>query len=259
MTDRVHMPLLDIMVGQACELRCVACTNGMGMLDHLPIYKYDAVCADIDQAARLIETDVLVLLGGEPLLHKRIVDILRHAKAAGIAGRVRVLTNGIRLHKMTDDFWAELEDLKISIYPARTPAENVDLARERQKAHGFELSFYDVAADPFRAVLTPDVKSPMDAQATYARCWYRHNTRKVEQGYLWRCCTSPSISKHVLGLGPEEDGLLLETATAGSVADFLDRPWHANACTRCHGNMGPRLAEWTEIRDRTDWMEASTR
>ena len=251
------MPLVDVMVGTACELKCVACTNGVGLLPqvHFPL---EQITTDVEAAASVLHADVAVVLGGEPLTHRALLPIMRMVTASGIADRVRVLTNGIRLHRMPDEFWGELEDLRVSIYPGKTPRENVTLARERAYRHGFDLSFYDVASDPFRAVHTRDLRSDESAQATWHECWYRSNTRKIEAGYFWRCCTSAHLSQAVLGLAPDVDGLSLSGITEESLMEFLARDTFMQSCRRCHGNMGPQIV-WSEERNRDAWLEASVR
>lgn len=254
--SRVELPHVDVMCLTACGLKCVACTNGMGIVRQ-EVWPYEQVKADIDTAAMVMHAEVACLLGGEPLAHPRIVDLMRHANASDLSDRVQVLTNGMRLHLMPDEFWAELDWLKISIYPGKTQPENIKLAHTKRREHGFHLDFYDVAGDPFRAVHTPEVKTPQQAQATFDGCWYKTFTRKIEQGYFFRCCTSPHISKTILGLGPDADGIKLDTLTPEALQAFLDRQTYMNACTRCHGHLGPRLGGWSEQRDRSRWLEES--
>lgn len=251
------MPLIDVMVGTACELKCVGCTNGMGLLPqvHFPLAHIEA---DVEAAASVLHAEVAVVLGGEPLTHRELLPIMRMVAESGIADSVRVLTNGIRLHRMPGEFWAELEDLRVSIYPGKTPPENVELAREKQRIHGFELSFYDVADDPFRAVHTRELRSDESAQETWLNCWYRSNTRKIEAGHFWRCCTSAHISQTILGLAPSVDGLPLDGITEAGLEEFLARDTFMESCRRCHGNTGPQIA-WSEERDKTRWLEASLR
>ncbi len=150
-SDRVELPHCDLLCCTACQLACRACTNFVGALPQ-EIYTYESLIAEIDQAAEVLHANVLCLLGGEPLVHKRLVDLMRYANDSPISDRVQVLTNGMRLHLMKPEFWAELDWLKISIYPGKTQPENVQLAKRMSAEHGFFLDFYDVAADPFRAV-----------------------------------------------------------------------------------------------------------
>ena len=253
---RVQLPHIDLMVCTACQLRCVGCTNFMGVLP-MEVWPADEVKADIDAAARVLHAKVGCLLGGEPTSHPKLIELMRHTAASGVCDRVQVLTNGMRLHRMRDEFWTELDWLKISIYPGKTPPANIDLAKQRQAEHGFQLEFYDVEGDPFRAVLTDRPHEGNGAQRTYNRCWYRTYTRKVERGYFYRCCTSPSISQTVLGLPPDADGIALDGLTPEQLQQFLDQPEHMQSCTRCYGNLGPRIPQWSEVRNQDEWMKAS--
>lgn len=254
---KVEIPHVDLMACTACQLKCLGCTNHMALVPQA-IFPAEEVKADIDAAARVLHAHVGCILGGEPLVHPALVGLMRHAAASGVCDRVQVLTNGMRLHMMGEDFWAELDWLKISIYPGKTQPENVELAKRMSAEHGFRLDFFDVASDPFRAVLTDRERSPESAQATYEGCWYKTFTRKVERGYFWRCCTSPSISQEVLGLPPETDGIALDGLTPDRLREFLDQPEAMASCTRCFGNTGPRLPGWSEVRgDREAWIEAS--
>lgn len=213
---------------------------------------------DITNAAKVMHAEVACLLGGEPTAHPELLRLMRFTAKSGLADRVQVLTNGMRLHRMSPEFWAELDWLKISIYPGKTQPENVQLAKDQQAVHRFQLDFYDVAADPFRAVLTVDHRTPESAQATYDGCWYRTFTRKIERGFFYRCCTSPSISQLILGLGPDADGIALDGLTPEALQGFLDQREPAKSCSRCHGNLGPRLAGWSEVRgDRDEWLRQS--
>lgn len=215
------------------------------------------IVRDAARAAAVMHAETVCLLGGEPTAHPRLVEIMREVAAIGLGERIQVLTNGMRLHWMKPQFWAELDWLKISIYPGKTQLENVEMARRMAAEHGFQLDFYDVAADPFRAVLTDRPHAPGDAQKVYEGCWYKTFTRKIEQGHFYRCCTSPSISQTVLGLDPDVDGVSLDGLTPDALREFLNRPTHMQSCTRCYGNLGPRLPVWEEERDRDEWIRKS--
>lgn len=253
---RMELPHVDVMVCTACNLKCVGCTNFMGVWPQ-EIFPAEDVERDITAAAKITHAGVACLLGGEPTAHKDLVRLMRFTAASGLADTVQVLTNGMRLHRMKAEFWTELQWLKISIYPGKTQPENVELAKRMQREHGFQLDFYDVAADPFRAVLTPERRSDESAQRTFDGCWYKTFTRKIERGYFYRCCTSPSISQLVLELGPDADGIALDGLTPDALRGFLNQREPAKSCYRCHGNLGPRLNQWSEERNRDDWLRES--
>lgn len=252
----VQLPHVDVLVGDACSLKCLGCTNFSAVLPQT-FDPLENLVRDMERAAEVMHAKTVCLLGGEPTAHPKIVELMREATRIGLGDKVQVLTNGMLLHRMKLEFWAELDELKISIYPGKTPTENIDLAKHHKREHGFDLEFYDVASDPFRAVLTERTRSPESAQATYDACWYKTFTRKIEKGYFWRCCTSPSISQLVLGLRPDADGIALDTLTPEALGEFLAQPTPASSCSRCHGNMGPRM-QWSEVRgDPAKWLQDS--
>lgn len=253
---KVQLPHLDSMLCWACGLKCVGCTNAVTILPQ-EIFPMDEIVRDLELAHEVMHAETVCLLGGEPTVHKDLVPIMREAKRIGLGDRIQVLTNGMRLHKMNPEFWAELQSLKVSIYPNKTQPENIELAERMSAEHGFELSFYDVAADPFRAVITDRARSALGAQRTYDGCWYRQFTRKLERGFFYRCCTSPSISQTVLGLPPDADGIALDGLTPDALREFLGRTEPMASCFRCFGHTGPRLGEWSEERDRDQWLAAS--
>jgi hypothetical protein len=240
------------------SLRGVHLINGMGIVP-MEVWPAEDVLNDVRHAAALMHAGVVCLLGGEPTSHPKLVEIMRGVRDLDLGDRIQVLTNGMRLHRMKPEFWAEVDELKISIYPGKTQPENVELAKAMQAEHGFHLDFYDVADDPFRAVLTDRERTPEEAQQVYDGCWYRTYTRKIERGHLWRCCTSPSISQTILGLAPDVDGIRLEGLGEKALREFLSRPEPARSCSRCYGNLGPRIEQWSEERRGHDeWVAAST-
>lgn len=87
-----------------CNFRCKFCTSGdhdllkrhnraMGMMT------YELFCKIIDDLKQFDGKvkDLIFHKNGEPLLHDRIVDMLRYAKEADVANRLIFVTNGSKL------------------------------------------------------------------------------------------------------------------------------------------------------------------
>lgn len=88
---------LLLLVNRGCNLRCAFCDLWEGHV-HMPV---DRAIALLDDAVA-IGTEVLVLTGGEPFLHPGLFEIVRAARARGLA--VNITTNGTRI----DARWDEL-------------------------------------------------------------------------------------------------------------------------------------------------------
>ncbi|HWM49422.1 MAG TPA: radical SAM protein [Xanthobacteraceae bacterium] len=83
---------LDIETASACQMRCPMCYTTF-MPDHLKgIMKWDLYTKLVDQAVELGVYSIKLSWRGEPFLNKRVVEMVRYAKTAGIR-EVAFLTN----------------------------------------------------------------------------------------------------------------------------------------------------------------------
>jgi MoaA/NifB/PqqE/SkfB family radical SAM enzyme len=104
----------QLVVTYECNLSCTYCheyTHGA------PLVPFAALAARIDALARL-GAFTYDLLGGEPLLHPDIVDVVRHIKGArGGANVVTVITNAFKLTpELVDGFNdAGLDCMQVSV------------------------------------------------------------------------------------------------------------------------------------------------
>jgi MoaA/NifB/PqqE/SkfB family radical SAM enzyme len=104
-----------------CNLKCTMCFarryQARSELD------YSQLCRIIDQIAAFKPR--IHLSGGEPCLHPRVIDIVRHIKKSGLY--VHITTNGTQLAKQAEDLVSsEVNQLDISI---DGPAEVHDAIR----------------------------------------------------------------------------------------------------------------------------------
>lgn len=94
----------------ACNFRCEYCFHAVpkkerGFVSDWPVMKYDLYRKCIDELA-LFEDQLKVLrfVGmGEPLLHKKIAEMVAYAVAKKVAVRVELLTNGSLLTRQMSD------------------------------------------------------------------------------------------------------------------------------------------------------------
>lgn len=96
-----------------CNLRCKGCRYGREFMSgaQLPLDVAKQVLDD----ARALDFELVRLYGGEPLLHKNIVEIVEHCTALKL--RTYLTTNGMLLRKKFDDLYAAgLRRLSIGMY-----------------------------------------------------------------------------------------------------------------------------------------------
>src|SRR5262249_58572664 len=83
-------------IAEHCNLRCRSCAH---LSPALPKHFVDpdALASDLTALARSYQVTVLRLLGGEPLLHPNLLDIMMAVRESHIAEKIEITTNGVLL------------------------------------------------------------------------------------------------------------------------------------------------------------------
>lgn len=251
------LPHLETNVTLACQLKCVGC-------NHFTIIRKSAERADPDQIGRdltalgkVARTAIWAALGGEPLLHPQLVEILDTVRATGVADMIEVWSNGLLLRKQGPRFWQSFDKLVVSVYPDKLTDEDLLYIYRTAKEHGRQIEFKDARGDGyFRTLLYERLATEAEARAIYQGCWYRTYCHVVDWGYFYRCCTSPFVPPLILGLPKGTDGIPLEGLTEERLAAYLHQEQPPASCYRCAGHNGPPIA-WKEATSRATWLAES--
>ena len=197
------------------------------------------------------------LSGGEPLLHPQIAAVLRAVRASGISQTVRLFTNGLLLHTMTDEFWAALDELTISNYTS-APVKPELLAAAQAMARAFDVVLNVKPVTEFSEVMRGEREAdPAQLQRTYEACWLRHRCLVVRRGKFYMCTRAAYADEFhtdlLHGAHPDDraaalagDGVPLSTPELGEALAYLNRSEPLNSCHFCHGGAGP-LAAHTQL------------
>lgn len=245
----IRLPHLETNITTACQLSCRDCNH------FIPISSPTFVSVknfekDLTEFSRIAHTDAYALIGGEPLIHRDLISLLEIAQKSGISEIIEVWTNGLLIRRMPEAFWELTDRLVLSLYAGKT----VDLPfiRERCRMYGTQLTIKD--RQPFTHVLYKD-RSEERAIEKYKNCWYRTFTHVLDNGFFYRCCTSPFIPKLILSEPEGTDGIPIKGLTEDGLRDFLDRKDPMRSCSVCGGHDGIRRI-WKEV-DRKKWIEES--
>jgi GTP 3',8-cyclase len=259
---------LEYNVTHNCNLKCDHC-------DHLSPF-FGPKDADFDSSisvaafekqigilSRHVHSEEFLILGGEPLLNKNVLDFLKLVKASGIADKTVLVTNGFLLGNQKDELFQIVDKITISFYPSLPlKQEMIDKARERCREHNVELEIFD---QPKFSMSIVGIKNE-DARlvngifntctvAWTQRCYALHD------GYVYRCSRAPFIAYKLKRVGviendfSKEDGLKLEDGEdfAAKAEEYFNRTTPLKSCSYCLGSVGKRVKHRqlskTEIRD----------
>jgi hypothetical protein len=202
-------------------------------------------------------------MGGEPLLHPRLIEILTAARESSVADRVRLVTNGLLLPRYDAALWRNVDEVEISIYPGHSLSPG-DLATcERYAAeHGVLLrtKYFDRFRETSAELGTDDagLVARIYKTCNIAHAWSCHN---VDDGYFYKCPQSVMLplALDAPHLPPHQDGLKIEDipSFAQTLLEYLSSAQPLHACRYCLGSVG-KLFEHQQI-SRKSWRDPQRR
>jgi len=83
---------MELETSHRCNLRCVYCYNGSGRSQQNELSQRELLSV-IDQAVQLGLRRLVIIGGGEPLMHPNICDLIEYARSRQLA--IELFTNGV--------------------------------------------------------------------------------------------------------------------------------------------------------------------
>jgi hypothetical protein len=193
----------DVHLADHCNLNCKGCEHfsPLSPQKFIDIKKYEHDCKRLADLTGGNIGDI-ALLGGEPLLHPNICDIIRITRSHFTNGLVRIITNGTLLLKQSDDFYdcCRINDITIviTIYPVRLDYEAIMNMAEK---HGVKMQFWgdvknasnsrrklpiDYVGKSWRK-LSIDIKGKQNPERSNALCYASNYCFQLVEGKLYKC------------------------------------------------------------------------
>jgi hypothetical protein len=231
---------LELNATEHCNLACRGCSH---LSPVAPAHAVDpeALARDLALLRPVYRTRQLRLVGGEPLLHPRLLDVVATVRASGVAETVALVTNGVLLARAPDELWAALDRVDVSLYPGKEPsAADRERCRTLAREAGTQLQFREVTR--FReSHSTLGTGDDALVARIFDSCALR-DYHTLADGRLYRCPQSYFLPK--LLLDGIDDGLTL-AADAGfgeRLRAFLASEEPRASCRNCLGTAGRRFA-----------------
>jgi hypothetical protein len=244
---------LEAHVVDHCNLTCAECCS---LSPHLPHWQVEpaALARDLAHATRILAPRVFKLVGGEPLLHPQLVELVEIVRASRIAPRLSITTNGLLLERTPDALWEAIDALTISLYPrpALSAASRAAI-EERAGRAGVALNWKQ--QDEF-VVMTRTRPTDDDGAtaAIHEGCWIRERCHMLRAGRFYTCTRPPHLQAYYRGqLDFTGDGIALECATADQVHAYLTGTQPLQACAHCFGGSNATQPHRLLTRDELLW------
>jgi MoaA/NifB/PqqE/SkfB family radical SAM enzyme len=221
-TSRIYLRYLEFHITDHCNLKCNACTHFSNISEPNTI---DARILEF-RFARLRKLFGIIMevriLGGEPLLHPDIIEILSTARLNFPFSKIDLVTNGLLLEKMSKEFFEACRKNKILIYISNYTVLENKLVKIKELLSSSKVKYYiSPKIISFSANLNPNGNS--DKDITFKNC--RHTICTIlrdDNIYLCPICAYiDKFNKHFNKNIAEPKGINIFSNSARQILNYL--------------------------------------
>ncbi len=186
---RTPRPMLffDVSIVEHCNLNCAHCGSfaPLAQEEYLDVEHFKK---DMERLSELTggEAHHIQILGGEPLLHPNINEFCKIARICFPVGIIRIVTNGLLIRNMNDDFWSNCIKYDINIAPTEYPI-NIDYEELRRyiESKGARFEKYGSALPWLKLGLTET--GNRDENHSFLKCHNANACCAVRDGRIYAC------------------------------------------------------------------------
>lgn len=245
---------LEVIVNDHCNISCRQCNHASPIQAKFNADP-EAAGRDLAALARVYRPAYAKIIGGEPLLHPRLSDLLDAVRASGLTDRLILVTNGMLPKRMTPAIWARIDEVELSVYPgtgldeAAVSAWRAAAAAAGRRIKVFEFPEFRMTFTKIRTEDDALVARIFDA-CKMAHVWGCHAYR---DGRIFRCPQSIYIAS-LTGIAAQE-GLAVQDAPefADRLLNFLNAAEPLAACRHCVGSCGRKIDH--ALLPRQEWRD----
>lgn len=244
---KIHTKRLEINVAHHCNLTCRGCSHLSPRLPRFFISP-DQLYKDLSELSRYCRPERIGLVGGEPLLHPDLLDVVKAVKNSGISNHIAVVTNGVLLHKMTDQFWQSVDKVVVSLYPSH-PMKVDDLTVFQKHAKNNAAHLILKYQDNFREFFS-ELGTQNDSliRQIYSTCRIPREggCHTLYQGHYYKCPQAlfiPFVFNDRFDFSRVKDSVKIadNNSFAEELAKYLSSEEPLEACRYCLGSVGKRF------------------
>ncbi len=243
---QIRTESFEVHVTEHCNLKCRDCCNisPFNAKKFITLEEIKDICRFVNDH---FQPDVFKIAGGEPTLHPQLDEIVKIVKGSGQV--VRVISNGLLLHRMNDVFWQHIDQLTISNYIS-APVKPHLLDAIRQKARQYEVVLNIKFVEQFNEIFVDDaIEDETRIRQIYDDCWMRHRCLIIRNGRFYKCTRAAYMDDFLALKGKpiaagestysREDGIALDdTDFKNKAVQYLNDKQPLNSCEYCLGVSG---------------------
>ena len=226
----MDLPYLETHLADHCNLECKGCSHFSPLVKESKFTEVDSFQKDLKRIGQLFENITLLrLMGGEPILHPRIIDLLEIARSHFPRSNIVVVTNGVLLSNQMEEFWNTCRSnsikLNITRYPIKLDIEKIEGICQR---YTIEVK---VSKPRRRFVKYLNQSGNSKPDQSFRKCQIMFKCPTLQDGKIYPCCVPPYIgyfndyfSKNIPVDKCDYLDIHNENISGDDILDFLNKP-----------------------------------
>lgn len=172
----------------SCNLNCAGCSHYSSLLGKLTYVPLEDIIADLSLLKNKIGDNLttLRLLGGEPLLHPQICECLTSIRKIFKACDIVIVTNGILLKKMSDEFYDICRKLRIEICITNYRIIDIPATMNKLKELGIKAKAYKNSTKTF-IWRYKNIRLTEDKIDCLSKCTLKNSCNNYRNGKIYLC------------------------------------------------------------------------
>ena len=231
---QLRLARFELNILDHCNLRCKGCDH-FAAIARERFVSVDNITSDLARMSEVFDGDVgrIEVLGGEPLLHPQLGQILTETRKCFPQTLIQLVTNGILLLQQEQAFWDTCRENRVVIIVTKYPID-VDYGAivEMAKNKNVVVEYYgDTGTNKKTSWKVPlDLSGSQDPRRSFINCSFANNNVMLMEGRIYTCTVAPNIHifNEVYGTAiPVTDADYVDIYKAGGrseILDFLSKP-----------------------------------
>jgi organic radical activating enzyme len=258
--ERLHSRVLEVVTVEQCNLSCRSCTHHSPLSPNWQV-EPGRLAQLLAALGRAFRCDVVKMMGGEPLLHECLGDVVEAVRSSGVATEVHLVTNGLLLARAPADVLRSFDQISISAYPGvrlGAAAARALNAMQREPHVRVVITPMPVFQESFSRKGTADGEL---VQRIYDDCKVAHEWGcytlfdshffKCPQAYVLRRMTQgESVDYGEVGIDVSAPGG--SDSLRSALISYLNETRPMASCRHCLGTSGASFAH--ALTPRTKWI-----
>jgi glycosyltransferase involved in cell wall biosynthesis len=189
---------IRISLVEHCNLNCWGCNHFAPLADenYLDVNEFEIDMKRLSEITIDKNIGSIGLMGGEPLLHKEINKIIMITRKYFPFTRLEIVTNGLLLLKMNDEFWQNCRKNNIVIVATKYPISlNYNKIKDKAEKELVLFEFYGNTENEIKTSIhfPLDVSGLQNSNKEYLLCDLSNECIELYHGHLYTCTIIPHV------------------------------------------------------------------